>query len=307
MNPYTPWPGASPPFLAGRQGDTKFVEGAFGQAKNGKIGMHPIFVGDPGVGKTTMLNYAVNLAKTEGWMVLSVEARAGYSVVNDLVDQVRSGLESISQDGKTESRIKALLSRIQSIQVSVLGSGAGVGLGRAPQSSLLPVSQVFREIGDLARERETKVVFSIDEMDQLSTDEMQLVLGAMHVANQTQSPLIVVGAGGNGLRAAMKLAKNYGDRFMLTKLQPLNYEEMEAAIARPAEALGVTVAPDAMQLMTEAAKGIPADLQAIAFHAWNFATDKKIDLQAAMDAHAEVALDSQQLDSLDVNEYSGVS
>jgi hypothetical protein len=305
VNPYTPFPGVTPTYLAGRGGDTKYVEGAVGQVENGRIGMHPIFIGEPGVGKTTMLTYAVKLALAQNWMVLSVEARSGYSVVDDLLDQVKTLVQGVSQNSPAGQRIKAWLGRVQSIQFSVMGSGAGVAL--TPTKSTPPVTQLFKELGNLAVERKTKVVFSVDEMDKLSINEMQLVLGAMHMANQSQMPLVIVGAGGESMRKEMAAAKGYGANIMLTKLQPLNYEEMSDALVKPAAALGVTVDPAAIKQISEAAKGNPFQLQQLAYHAWNFSKDKAIDLEAAIQAQSEVAFDTQQLDPTPIEEYAGVS
>lgn len=304
VNPYTPFPGVAPAYLAGRGGDTKYVEGAFGQVASGRIGMHPIFIGEPGVGKTTMLTYAVGLAKKEGWMVLSVEAKSGYSVVDNLLDEVKSLVEGPFQNSPAVQRIKSWLGRVQSVQLSVMGSGAGLAL--APAKTTPPVTQLFKELAGLATERHTKVVFSVDEMDKLSTTEMQLVLGVMHTANQFQMPLVIVGAGGESMRKEMAAAKGYGANIMLTKLQPLNYEEMADALVRPATALGVAVDPAAVKQISEAAKGNPFQLQLLSYHAWNFSKDKTIDLEAAIQAQSEVAFDAQQLDSTGVEEYAGV-
>ena len=311
VNPYTPWPGVPPVYLAGRDGEVKFIEGAFGQAEDGRIGMHPIFVGDTGMGKTTMLNYATQLAHKRDWMVLSVEARSGYSVVDDLLDQVRTLVQDLAkEESPALTRIKSLLSRIQSVQLSVVGSGGGLAMVQ-PQK-VLPVTQLFKELGGLAIERKTKVVFSVDEMDQLSTTEMQLVLGVLHVANQTQMPLIIAGAGGLGLRDAMAKAKGYGSSIMLTKLFPLNYSEMAQAVERPAAPLGVKIDSQALEQLTGAARGNPMTLQLLAFHAWNFALDKTIDVPAVTKAQLEVKMSTLQfsdpatLDPSVALEYTGI-
>lgn len=73
MNPFTPSFGTSPPLLVDRDGDLEdFREGVRGGP--GSPERATLVTGLRGTGKTVMLNAYEDLAKSEGWVVVSETA-----------------------------------------------------------------------------------------------------------------------------------------------------------------------------------------------------------------------------------------
>lgn len=73
MNPFTPTFGTSPPLLVGRDADLQdFLEGLCGGP--GAPERATLVTGLRGTGKTVMLNAYEDLARDEGWLVISETA-----------------------------------------------------------------------------------------------------------------------------------------------------------------------------------------------------------------------------------------
>lgn len=103
-NPFRPTAGAAPPEIIGRAG--VLDEFAYGlRIRSGAPGLLSIFTGARGVGKTVMLGAAEDLARMQGWAVVSETATAGFM---GRVGNAMRGLADELGDGPHGRRVTAV-------------------------------------------------------------------------------------------------------------------------------------------------------------------------------------------------------
>jgi len=293
-NPYHPSPGVTPAYIGGRQTELQLLDTAFARLQAGITDTHPLFAGETSTGKTVLLNEAAARAKAKGWLVASLEGKAGYGIVADIVDNIGSMLDQMGNNDPNVSRLKTVLDRIRSIQLAVLGNSVGLSWA-PPPTPTIPLGNLFDVLGEVVKGKHKAVVFCVDEMDQLTQPELQLVLGAMHRANQIQAPIMFVGAGGLDLRARLESAKDYGKAFAIDYLQPLSLEESAKVLQPPQAEYGQIYQPDALNYLAQCCGGNPYQLQLHGASAWNLAEKAPITLADAQLVH-QACLKSQSLD-----------
>ena len=142
------------------------------------------------------------------------------------------------------------------------------------------LSELFAELGEVAKEHGTGVVFLIDEMQFLKKDEMEAVAAAMHRMSQRQLPLALAGTGLPQLPGLMVEAKSYAERlFSYPKLDRLADEDAIEALRAPAQAEGIDYSDDALARMLELSGNYPALLPAYGKDVWNIAPRSPITLE----------------------------
>jgi hypothetical protein len=75
------------------------------------------------------------------------------------------------------------------------------------------LAELFTELGEVAKQHDTRVVFLIDEMQFLKKDEMEAVAAAMHRMSQRRPPVAPAGTGLSQLPGLMVEAKSYAEFF----------------------------------------------------------------------------------------------
>ena len=85
--------------------------------------------------------------------------------------------------------------------------------GRADSGDLeLDMIELFTDVADLARDLGVGVGIFVDEMQDISGDELAAVCGAVHEISQQGAPLVVVGAGLPHLPVSLSASKSYAER-----------------------------------------------------------------------------------------------
>jgi hypothetical protein len=144
---------------------------------------------------------------------------------------------------------------------------------------------LLEAVGSAAREGRTVLAMFVDELQYVEEDQLAALITALHRTAQQDLPVILVGAGLPQLRARMGLAKSYVERlFAFHDVGALSADEAKRAIAVPARAQGVTVAPKALDLIVAKTRGYPYFLQEWGKHAWDTARSSPItsaDVEAA--------------------------
>lgn len=284
-NPYSPGAGTPPPALVGRDALIQSFRVAVQRALQGKPGQSLMPIGLRGVGKTVLLNRFAEEAITLGAHVALIEAPEDASLRQLLAKEARRVLLQLDRVGAVSQAVKRGLRTFKSFSIKIGPDGslsAGVDLdpelGVADSGILADdVTDLFVALGEAAKDRGTGLVIAIDEVQYLGDAELGALITAVHRTTQRQLPLVVVGAGLPQLPGLAGNAKSYAERlFTFPEIGPLPAAEARRAITEPAEAQGVQVAADAVELILEHTQGYPYFLQEWAYEAWNEAGDARI-------------------------------
>ena len=124
-------------------------------------------------------------------------------------------------------------------------------------------------VGAAAQKAETALILFIDELQYVEEEELASLITALHRTAQRRLPVTMVGAGLPQLRGRMGRAKSYAERlFDFPEIGPLDAEAARVAIAKPAQAQGVSVDEAALSRIVEETHGYPYFLQEWGKHAW---------------------------------------
>lgn len=271
-NPYAPGAGTPPPALVGRDGVIEGARTSLRRLKAGRSTQHLLLTGLRGVGKTVLLGTLAALGEGEGFRVVRQEAVGGEDTVASFLRQARR----ITDELGPGERVARAVRSIESVSLSLLGSGASVGRStRPPDREAL--ADVVVDLAAAAAEHDLGIVIAIDEAQGLGADDLRRILAGVHRCGQDGLPLWCVLAGLPNLVGVVAKATTYAERlFTVEALGPLTPAHVSDAVARPADDLGVAWAPAAVDAVADRSDGYPFFVQVWAFHTWNAATDDPI-------------------------------
>ncbi len=288
-NPYRPGAGTPPPALMGRN---RLID-AFGvtvrRALAGQPGKSLVPIGLRGVGKTVLLNRFREIAEQEGFQVAAIEAPETGDFRMLLAVWLRKVLLRIDRSGGTKAVLRAM-GVLKAFSLN-LPDGASVSLnvaaiGGEADSGLLAedLTDLLVAVGEAARSKQTGVLLAIDEVQYLSAEEFGALITAIHRTTQLDLPVVLVGAGLPQLPGLAGEAKSYAERlFEFPMMSDLGPEDARDALSVPAEARGIDIEPEALDLVVQEAGGYPYFLQEWGSHVWNQATGSPVtaaDVQA---------------------------
>jgi len=302
-NPFAPGAGTPPPELAGRDELREIVRVAIERVRRGLPTKSILMVGLRGVGKTVLLDRMREDAEPAGIHTLRIEAPEGRSLPAMLAPQLRQALLRLSRNEQAKDLAqralkglagfaKALKLKYQDIEV---GFDFEPEPGLADNGDLEHDLQALLEVvGSAAQMAGTALALFIDELQYVAEDELAALITAFHRTAQRRLPVVMVGAGLPQLRGQTGRAKSYAERlFDFPEVGPLTPIAARAAIAKPAEAQGVTVGEDALEQIVQETRGYPYFLQEWGKHAWDAAPASPITRHdvARASAAAVAALD----------------
>lgn len=144
MNPFTPTVGISPPLLVGRDGDLEDFPGRHPRGPGSPERATPV-TGLRGTGKTVMLNAYEDLAKSEGWVVISETATP------NLIDRItHEHLPELLQDAdprQTESHLTSVSLPGGSARAETSPTGTPRGQTCGPSCHTWPTFSEHRAVG----------------------------------------------------------------------------------------------------------------------------------------------------------------
>lgn len=254
QNPFKPTAGATPPSLVGRAGVLdEFTYGL--QQGSGAPGLLTIITGSRGIGKTVMLSAAENIARSNGWAVISRTATPGFlaGIGNDMLRQ----LDELG-DGPPSRKVTGF-------------SAAGFGL-----TTQLPPQRDsdWRRTGDellrLLDTQGTGLVITIDEIHAVDRTEIsQLAADVQHFIRDGL-PISLIFA---GLPSAVSDLLNSGVATFLRRADRIDLHE--AAIAEVTASyselfsLGdINISPDLINEAAVATEGYPFLIQLVGYYLW---------------------------------------
>lgn len=295
-NPYSPGAGSPPPELAGRDALRKQLRIALARIRVGRPAKSVLMVGLRGVGKTVLLDQIRKDAEADGIHGVRVEAPENKSLPAVLAPQVRQALLRLSHTeaakNAAQRALRALAGFAKALKVKYKDIEVGLDYGSEPGLAdngdlEIDLAALLEQVGVSARAAKTALVVFVDELQYVNESQLAALISALHRCAQSELPITVVGAGLPQLRGMTGNAKSYAERlFDFATIGPLNNDEAEIAIVKPAKDEGVEYKRDAVEAIIHRTKGYPYFLQEWGKHAWDSADRSPITLADVKSASA---------------------
>lgn len=279
---YTPGAGHSPRVLAGRDlllRDWHLMLSDV--AASGRVrALDTVLVGPRGVGKTAAVSAFAQLASEQGFEVIALQAVTGHAgLVSALLQQARVRL---AEGAGPWQRAKAFFDRINGVDLTVVGIGAGVSVReKGASADVGDAGALAAALNALAMEVRKEeplggLLITVDEMQVASAADLALLAAVLHRLN-VNHPLAAVVFAGTGLPHTAQVLRAAGvthpDRLFVVEPIPLAlaHEDARYAVIEPARRAGVLWEPAAADRVVAVSNGYPAHLQLFADAAWRAA------------------------------------
>ncbi|HEX9482475.1 MAG TPA: ATP-binding protein [Solirubrobacteraceae bacterium] len=298
-NPYTPGAGRKPPTLAGRDPDLESFRSLIELLASGGYERSLIYSGLRGVGKTVLLMEFDVLASEAGWATTDVQEVG--SQPDFRVTFARMAvrlLREMSRKHRLKARIDQALGVVKAFSVAVpsgvqlkldVDAATGVADSGDPEQDL---TDLVREIGDVARATGAGALFLIDEMHNLDTSSLAAICIALQGISRGGLPVAIVGAGLPDLRVRLMSAKPYADRLLeYRELGRLGDPPARSALIAPAATRGVEFEEPAARRVVRESAGYPYFIQEYGRELWNEADSSPITTRD-VEAVREIVTDS---------------
>lgn len=296
--------GNPPPALTGRAAQEEQFRTLLGRLSRGRNEQSMVVWGLRGVGKTVLLLEFQSIAGKMGWVAAEpIEIKSDTDFRAEIARHAYEALVLLNRRRAIGHKLKRLATVLQGFKVGANSEGNlefsfdPEAIGRMSTGDLeRDLAGLLTELGQVAKEHETGVVFLIDEMQFLRKEEMEAVAAAMHRMSQRQLPIALAGTGLPQLPALMVEAKSYAERlFSYPKLDRLADDAARDALSLPAREEGVEYTPEALDRILALSGNYPAFLQAYGKEAWNTAPKSPITLDdvAAAEPVVQAKLDEE--------------
>jgi hypothetical protein len=311
-NPYAPGAGQRPPELAGRDEQLDAFDIVLERVARGRPERSIVLTGLRGVGKTVLLNALRSAAVRAGWGTGKLEARPDQSLRRPLASAVHQAVRELGPAGGAGDHALGVVKAFAQREPAG-GGGSTRGAaklrdrwnpgitvpavtGRADSGDIeIDLVELLSDLGGMASDTGRGIAIFIDEMQDLGPDDVSALCAACHELSQSRLPVIVVGAGLPHLPAVLSASKSYSERlFRYSRIDRLDRDAADAALALPAEDEGAAFAPDALDAMYDATGGYPYFIQAYGKAVWDRATASPMTAAdvavAAPEAESELAV-----------------
>ncbi|WP_134738746.1 ATP-binding protein [Nocardioides sp. 503] len=281
-NPYTPNAGAQPPAVLGRDAQLKNFDLLLRRMSAGRTEQSMIITGLRGVGKTVLLGRFRTKAQELDWVVVEreVSKHDDEQFRRQMVSAIRTSLFEMSPKARWSNRMRRAAAVLKSFSVSVDPGGALTGgidveaaQGFADQQDLqADLTDLLVAVGEAATDVQRGLVLLFDEVQFLSTTQLEALISALHKTVQRGLPVTMVGAGLPQIAELAGDAKSYSERlFKFPRIGNLDDQDARAALAEPAQDEGAEYSDDALTLALEVTGGYPYFLQELGYAVWGVA------------------------------------
>lgn len=304
LNPFNPGSGLKPPALVGRAAELETLKVTVERSRNGLGARGIVLTGLRGVGKTVLLNEMRDRAETEGWFVVTIEARgdaAGTASVRQILARdIAAQARRLSRRKGVTDRLRQALQSVAAFNLQLGTSGIDLGVevvpGRADSGDIeVDLPELVQDLAAALQEQGTAFGLFIDEMHDLDDDLLRALLVTQHQAGQRGWPFYIIGAGLPHLPGLLAEVRSYAERlFDYRTIARLAESDATNALADPVRPHGVDFTPDALDTLLRASGGYPYFLQEYGRAAWEVAEGPGITLD---DATASVIIGLSRLDA----------
>ncbi|WP_341932938.1 ATP-binding protein [Microbacterium sp. LWO14-1.2] len=295
LNPYTPNAGASPDIVVGREEQIRAFRTLLQRLARGKTHQSMVITGLRGVGKTVLLNEFGDIARSERWEVVEIEASKHDDTRfrQNMASLLKATLLRLSPRAKWTDRMRRAAAVVTSFALSVDQQGAWslswdveAAEGFADHGELgMDLTDVLVAVGEAAQEHGRGVAILIDEVQFLSARQLEALIQAIHKTVQRKLPITFVGAGLPQIAELAGDAKSYAERlFQFPKIDSLDEGSAREALVEPSRAEGVEYEPDAVALAIHITQGYPFFLQELGYQVWEIAEGSPITRADVLDA-----------------------
>ncbi len=305
-NPYAPGAGQRPPELAGRDEQLHAFDVVLERIARGRPERSIVLTGLRGVGKTVLLNALRSAAVRAHWGTGKLEARPDQGLRRPLSAALHVAVRELGHPASDQvdhvlGVIKAFAQR-DSVPGAKLrerwnpGIDAPAATGRADSGDIeIDLVELLTDVGGLAADVGRGVAIFIDEMQDLSADDVSAICASCHEISQSGLPVIVVGAGLPHLPAVLSASKSYSERlFRYQRIDRLDRAAADLALVAPAADEEAEFTSEALDAMYAATAGYPYFVQAYGKVAWDVSPRSPITAEdiavAAPEAEAELAV-----------------
>lgn len=241
-----------------------------------------IVTGLRGVGKTVLLGQFRTKAQELGWVVVEREASKydDEQFRRQMVSAIRTSLFEMSPKARWGDRVQRAAAVLKSFSVSVDPTGTLTGgidvdaaQGFADQQELqADLTDLLVAVGEAAKDVDKGLVLLFDEVQFLSTAQLEALISAFHKTVQRGLPITMVGAGLPQIAELAGDAKSYSERlFKFPRIANLDEADARAALATPAQQEDADFSDDALDLAIEVTGGYPYFLQELGYAVWGTA------------------------------------
>lgn len=278
-NPYSPGAGTRPPALVGRDKQLHDAEVAMRRLLGGRDGRGQLLTGLRGVGKTVLLNEFERTAQRLGYAHTHVEVAEDGRLPALLASGLRRVLLQLDARRQAADRVRRALGVLKAFSIR-LPDGPEIGVdidaiaGPADSGDLgQDLAGLFVEVGEVARDHDTGVLLTIDELHYVPLEVFSSLILGLHRASQLGLPLLMAGAGLPSLPALAGEAKSYAERmFAFPTIDRLDPEDAARALTEPAAGEGVRWSDEALAAVLERTTGYPYFIQEFGKQTWDLAT-----------------------------------
>jgi len=303
INPYAPGAGTKPPVLVGREEQIRSFDILLGRIENGYTEQSMIITGLRGVGKTVLLDEFRVKAEARDWATVDWEVEKHSSFEARMAAHVRRALIQIAPKERWSDRARRAAAILKSFTVTFNPDGAitagldvdalaGIGDSGALSEDL---TDLFLALGEAAKERGVGVIFLLDEIQYLKSEELEALIAALHKCTRRTMPVTMVGAGLPQIPKLAGEAKSYSERlFKFPRIGELDRNTAaREAIVLPAQELDVEYEDKAVDFIVEYTEGYPYFLQEYGKTLWDEVSESPI---TAEDAETLLPLVEAKLD-----------
>jgi hypothetical protein len=298
-NPYTPGAGRKPPNLAGRDGDLANFQSLIERLAAGGYERSLIYSGLRGVGKTVLLMELDVLASEASWATTDVQEVGSQPDFRVTFARMAARLlREMSRRHRIKDRVDRALAVVKAFSLAVpsgiqlkldVEAASGLADSGDPEQDL---SDLVREIGEVARTTGAGALFLIDEMHNLDSSSLAAICIAFQAISRDTLPVAMVGAGLPDLQVRLMSAKPYADRlFQYHELGRLSGPAARTALIAPAATRGVKFDEQAARHVVGQSAGYPYFVQEYGLELWNHAATSPIVMDDVAAVH-EIVTDS---------------
>lgn len=241
-----------------------------------------IVTGLRGVGKTVLLGRFRNKAHELNWVVVEreVSKHDDQQFRRQMVSAIRTSLFEMSPRARWGDVMLRAAAVLKSFSVSVDPTGTLTGgvdvdaaQGFADQQDLqADLTDLLIAVGEAAQHAGRGLVLLFDEVQFLSTRQLEAMISALHKTVQRGLPVTMVGAGLPQIAELAGDAKSYSERlFKFPRIGNLSDEDARAALLEPAEQEKASFSRGALDLALEVTGGYPYFLQELGYAVWGIA------------------------------------
>src|SRR4051794_8901693 len=263
-NPYTPNAGSRPQALAGRDQELEQFRVLVGRLKRGATEQSMIIRGLRGVGKTVLLNAFEDRAESEGFLTYYHELTPDSSLVGEITRDAQAAIARLRLSARATKAMRDALGHLGTIKVvGPEGIELSVDLRAADEGTIArDLSELLLQLGRVAGEKGTGVVFLLDEVQFAKEVEYRAVITALHRATQKSVPITLAAAGLPQIPRLTGEARSYAERlFSFPVISSLDEAAATAALDAPAEARKVEFEPSAGRAALDWTGGGPRSLR----------------------------------------------